>query len=185
MDLAYLWYETAHWMLSPARAATDATRLLFENPVNPLSRTPYGRTVAAACELFERTTRRYDKPTFGLDTTVVDGKPAAVTERVVWERPFCRVIAFDRAIVGEARAAAEAPDRRPDVGALRHAPARHGRGLPADPPGVHHRLGGRPHGAARGRVVRSRRLHRLRDVDGPVARAEPARARRVPALRAR
>jgi poly(3-hydroxybutyrate) depolymerase len=102
MDLAYLWYETAHWMLSPARAATDATRLLFENPVNPLSRTPYGRTVAAACELFERTTRRYDKPTFGLDTTVVDGKPAAVTERTVWERPFCRVIAFDRTIVSEA-----------------------------------------------------------------------------------
>jgi poly(3-hydroxybutyrate) depolymerase len=102
MDLAYLWYETAHWMLSPARAATDATRLLFENPVNPLSRTPYGRTVAAACELFERTTRRYDKPTFGLDKTVVDGKPATVTERVVWERPFCRVIAFDRAIAGEA-----------------------------------------------------------------------------------
>src|SRR5215213_296848 len=102
MDLAYLWYETAHWMLSPVRAATDATRLLFENPVNPLSRTPYGRTVAAACELFERTTRRYDKPTFGLDTTVVAGKPAAVTERTVWERPFSRVIAFDRAIVGEA-----------------------------------------------------------------------------------
>jgi poly(3-hydroxybutyrate) depolymerase len=102
MDLAYLWYETAHWMLSPVRAATDATRLLFENPANPLSRTPYGRTVAAACELFERTTRRYDKPTFGLDATVVAGKPAAVTERTVWERPFCRVIAFDRAIVGEA-----------------------------------------------------------------------------------
>ena len=73
MDLAYLWYEAAHVMLSPARAASDATRLLFNNPVNPLTHTPYGRTVSAACELFERTTRRYGKPQFGLNATTVDG----------------------------------------------------------------------------------------------------------------
>src|SRR5919199_2696385 len=97
MDLAYHLYEAAHWMVGPARAASDATHLLFKNPINPLTHTAYGRTVAAACELFERTTRRYAKPAFGLTSTVVEGEPAAVTERVVWERPFCRVIAFDRA----------------------------------------------------------------------------------------
>ena len=97
MSLAYYWYDAAHFMLSPARAASDATRLFFENPINPLTHTAYGRTVAAACELFERTTRRYDKPTFGFDTALVDGERVAVTERVVWERPFGRVIAFDRA----------------------------------------------------------------------------------------
>ena len=100
MDLAYHMYETAHWMLSPARAASDATQLLFKNPFNPLTHTPYGRTVAAACELFERTTRRYGKPAFGLGTTTVNGQRVAVTERVVWERPFGRVISFDRAISG-------------------------------------------------------------------------------------
>ena len=97
MSLAYYWYDAAHFMLSPARAASDATRLFFENPINPLTHTAYGRTVAAACELFERTTRRYDKPAFGLGTTVIDGKSVAVTERIVWERPFGRVVAFDRA----------------------------------------------------------------------------------------
>jgi poly(3-hydroxybutyrate) depolymerase len=40
--------------------------------------------MAASCELFERATRTYPKPAFNL--------PAS--ERVVWERPFCRVIAF-------------------------------------------------------------------------------------------
>jgi poly(3-hydroxybutyrate) depolymerase len=98
MNLAYYWYEAAHWMLSPARAATEGAKLFFESPINPLTHTAYGRTVAAACELFERTTRRYAKPEFGLATTVVDGERAAVSERVVWERPFCQVIAFDRAI---------------------------------------------------------------------------------------
>jgi poly(3-hydroxybutyrate) depolymerase len=98
MDLAYYWYEAAHLMLSPARAASDATRLIFANPANPLSHTPYGRTVSAACELFERTTRRYGKPAFGLAWTTVEGRRVPVTERVVWERPFGRVIAFDRAM---------------------------------------------------------------------------------------
>jgi poly(3-hydroxybutyrate) depolymerase len=97
MSLAYYWYDAAHFMLSPARAASDATKLFFENPINPLTHTAYGRTVAAACELFERTTRRYDKPAFGLGTTVIDGRSVAVTERIVWERPFGRVVAFDRA----------------------------------------------------------------------------------------
>jgi poly(3-hydroxybutyrate) depolymerase len=43
MDLSYFWYEAAHWMLTPARAAADATQLVFKNPVNPITYTPYGR----------------------------------------------------------------------------------------------------------------------------------------------
>src|SRR3954453_14727605 len=98
MDLGYYWYEAAHFMLSPAPAASDVGRLIFNSPLNPLTHTPYGRTVSAACELFERTTRRYAKPAFGLPTTLVGGERLAVTERIVWARPFGRVIAFDRAL---------------------------------------------------------------------------------------
>lgn len=96
MDLSYFWYEAAHWMLTPARTAAGATQLMFQNPGNPLSYTEYGRSVSAACEMFERTTRRYGKPAFGLHRTTVEGRSVDVTERVVWERPFCRVVAFDR-----------------------------------------------------------------------------------------
>jgi poly(3-hydroxybutyrate) depolymerase len=96
MNFSYVWYDTAHWLLSPARAATDFTKHLFDNPDNPLTNTPYGRTVSAACELFERTTRRYGKPAFDLPTTVIGNEEVAVTEKNVWERPFCRVISFER-----------------------------------------------------------------------------------------
>lgn len=96
MDLAYFYYEAGHMMLSPARAASDATRLLFKNPANPLTYTPYGRAVAAGCELFERATRRYGKPAFGLPTTQVEGREVEVRERVVWRRPFCNLLNFDR-----------------------------------------------------------------------------------------
>ena len=96
MDHAYFWYDAAQMMLAPARVANDVARLMLDNPANPFARTPVGRSMAAACEMFERTTRRYVKPSFGLDQTVVDGVTIPVTEEVVWTKPFCRVIAFRR-----------------------------------------------------------------------------------------
>jgi poly(3-hydroxybutyrate) depolymerase len=95
----YQLYELNHAALGPFRAAADATRLYFQNPLNPLAHTPFGRSVAAAAELFERTTRRYGKPDFGIVETRVRGMPVPVTERVIWERPFCRLVHFEKAFV--------------------------------------------------------------------------------------
>jgi poly(3-hydroxybutyrate) depolymerase len=82
--------------MGPFRAAADAARLYFQNPLNPLSQTPFGRSMAAAAELFERTTRRYGKPEWGLGDTLVHGVRVPVVERIVWERPFGRVIHFEK-----------------------------------------------------------------------------------------
>jgi poly(3-hydroxybutyrate) depolymerase len=92
----YMFFEMAHAVLGPARAASDAVRLFYRNPLNPLSHTVYGRTVSAACELFERTTRRYGKPIFDLPFTNLNGRRIDVIERVVWNAPFCNLIHFDR-----------------------------------------------------------------------------------------
>lgn len=93
---SYHMYEMAHLALAPARAMSDATRLAFRNPMNPVTHTAFGRNLAASAELFERLTRRYGKPAFGLDMTRVDGREVAVTENVVWSRPFCNLIHFAR-----------------------------------------------------------------------------------------
>src|SRR5256885_9148210 len=92
----YWMYEMAHASLNPARAMTDAAKILFKNPLNPWSHTEAGKSIAAACEVFERTTRRYGKPEWGLDTTEVNGVRVPVEVRVVWEKPFCRLLHFDR-----------------------------------------------------------------------------------------
>ena len=92
----YQLYELNHAAMSPLRAAADATRLYFQNPLNPLTHTPFGRNMAAAAELFERSTRRYGKPEFGLASTSVHGERVPVSERVVWERPFCRLLHFEK-----------------------------------------------------------------------------------------
>jgi poly(3-hydroxybutyrate) depolymerase len=95
----YQLYEMAHAALAPARAFSDATHFMFRNPFNPLASTAFGRNVAAGAELFERMTRRYGKPVFGLDTTTVDGVAHEVFEEIVWTRPFAGLLHFSRPTV--------------------------------------------------------------------------------------
>ena len=102
--MLYHWYELGHAAVKPARVAADAGRLFFSNPLNPLTHTGLGRHAAAACEVFERTTRRYPKPEFRIDHTTVDGEQVAVSESVVWQRPFCRLVHFVRDLPLERRA---------------------------------------------------------------------------------
>lgn len=97
MKTAYFWYEAAHAMTGPTRAVIEASKVFLTSASNPLSHTPYGRSLAAACDVFERLTRRYGKPTFDLPTTVVRGQLTSVIETVVWEKPFCKLIHFERA----------------------------------------------------------------------------------------
>jgi poly(3-hydroxybutyrate) depolymerase len=92
----YWFYEMAHASLNPARAISDATKLAFKNPLNPWSHTDFGKSIAAACEVFERTTRRYGKPEWGLDTTEVNGMRVPIEIHNVWEKPFCRLLYFER-----------------------------------------------------------------------------------------
>ncbi len=94
----YWMYEMGHASLNPMRAVMDATKVLFGNPDNPWSHTTAGKSIAAGCEVFERVTRRYGKPEWGLDFTEVEGRRVPVVVRSVWEKPFCRLLNFDRGI---------------------------------------------------------------------------------------
>jgi poly(3-hydroxybutyrate) depolymerase len=94
----YHLYELNQAALSPARAAAEAYRLLFRNPFNPAYHTPLGRSAAAVLELFERTTRRYRKPSWGILETEVRGRTVAVQERVLISKPFCNLVHFEREV---------------------------------------------------------------------------------------
>jgi len=92
----YWLYETSQAALNPARAFADATRLAFKNPLNPLYFTTFGKSIAAAAELFERSTRRYGRPEWRISSALVGGERVPVQISTVWERAFCRVIHFER-----------------------------------------------------------------------------------------
>jgi len=92
----YWFYEMSQAALNPSRALADATKLLFKNPLNPLSLTTFGKSIAAACEVFERSTRRYSRPEWDITNTLVGGERVPVNIEAVWERPFCRLLHFAR-----------------------------------------------------------------------------------------
>jgi poly(3-hydroxybutyrate) depolymerase len=110
----YWFYEMSHASLNPSRAWADATRLFFKNPVNPLSFTTFGKSVAAACEMFERSTRRYSRPEWRISSTLAGGERVPVHIKTVWERPFCKLLHFERVF--------EHPPRRPQPRLLIVAP---------------------------------------------------------------
>jgi poly(3-hydroxybutyrate) depolymerase len=110
----YWFYEVSHAALNPARAYADVARLYFKSPVNPLSFTTFGKSIAAACELFERSTRRYGRPEWRITSALVGGERVPVEIATVWERPFCRLLHFERRLVH--------PPRRPQPKILIVAP---------------------------------------------------------------
>ena len=179
----YWLYETGHAALQPARAFADVTRLYFKNPLNPLAHTTFGKSMAAAAELFERSTRRYGKPDWRIDSVMVGGERAPIHITPVVGAAVLPAAAFRAHVLPHAAAAAaQAADRRADVGPLRHAAARHGRGVPAQPRRLHHRLGRCAHGAGGGGPLRSRRLHRLRHQHPAFPRRRHPCRRGVPAV---
>jgi poly(3-hydroxybutyrate) depolymerase len=69
----YQMYELNHAALAPMRAYADAMRLAYRNPVNPfLAHAIRPLPSPPGFELFERTTRRYGKPEFGLNETEIE-----------------------------------------------------------------------------------------------------------------
>ena len=99
----YQFHEMHRASVTPLRIFAHASKALSNNPLNPLAYTGIGRSMAAGFELLERVTQQYAKPVFGLVDTVVDGKTVAVKDVVVSERPFCKLLHFERAISSERR----------------------------------------------------------------------------------
>lgn len=96
--MIYAFYELQHLLTTPARLGAEMVRTLNRHPLNPLSYTKLGRSLAANAELFERMTKKFGKPEFHLPTTMINGVEIDVNEDIVLEKPFCNLIHFQRDI---------------------------------------------------------------------------------------
>lgn len=94
--MLYQFYELSHAAVAPWRQAAVASRDMLRNPANPFANTIPARATAAAFEMFANATKRYAKPEFELNETLVDGFETAIVERVVWSKPFCNLLWFKR-----------------------------------------------------------------------------------------
>ncbi|MBP7002262.1 polyhydroxyalkanoate depolymerase [Amaricoccus sp.] len=94
--MLYHAYEMTHAAISPMRAAAQMGQQVIRHPLNFMPGAYGTRAVSAALEMFINATRRYGKPSFGIATTVVEGKETSVVEETVWSRPFCDLLHFRR-----------------------------------------------------------------------------------------
>lgn len=105
--MLYNLYEMNHAALAPWRAAADMGLNFWQNPVNPWSSTSAGRAVTASLELFERATRRFAKPSFGLTETTVAGVTVGIQEQILLHKPFVSLLHFSKVWPAKAKTKAQ------------------------------------------------------------------------------
>ncbi|MEL6318195.1 MAG: polyhydroxyalkanoate depolymerase [Pseudomonadota bacterium] len=101
--MLYQFYELSRAAVAPWRQAAVAGRDLLRNPSNPFSDTLGARATAAAFEMFASATKRYSKPEWGIETTMVGNRETPIVERVVMRKPFCDLLWFKREGVSKTR----------------------------------------------------------------------------------
>ena len=100
--MLYHTYEMTHAALAPMRQMARFSRAALSSSANPLAGSYGARVGAASLDMFIKATKRYDKPEFGLDSTVVNGVEVAVVEEVALSLPFCNLLHFKRNTKAEA-----------------------------------------------------------------------------------
>lgn len=94
--MLYSFYEIQRRAFAPMRMMIDQGQHFFSNPMNPASYTASGKALAAAFDVIETSTRPYGKPSFGIESTLVNGKEVAIEETMAMRMPFGQLKRFKR-----------------------------------------------------------------------------------------
>lgn len=98
--MLYQLHEMNRTLLSPLIQWAEASSKLFTSPVSLLAHSPFSQRIAAGYELMFRLGKQYEKPEFGITTTEVDGITVDITEEIVINKPFCRLLHFRKDLSG-------------------------------------------------------------------------------------
>jgi len=108
--MLYSAYEMGLAALAPARVAAGLGAQFWRSRANPFAESWLGRTSAAALDVFEHATRRYPKPDWMIEATVVNGASVPVSIETALSKPFCSLLHFrrdERALRAAGRTAAD------------------------------------------------------------------------------
>ncbi|MDB5746299.1 MAG: esterase [Massilia sp.] len=107
--MLYQLHEMQRSFLTPLMQWADASSKLFSNPVSPFAHTPFAQRIAAGYELMYRLGKDYEKPAFGIDTTLIKGEAVGIVEETAVTRPFCKLLHFKKDLPEAAFAALAQP----------------------------------------------------------------------------
>lgn len=94
--MLYHAYEMTHAAIGPMRAYAQWSQQMLQSPLNPMASSYGARSTSATIEMFINATRRYCKPDFELESTLVDGVETPIVEETVLSLPFCDLLHFKR-----------------------------------------------------------------------------------------
>ncbi|MHB8911728.1 MAG: polyhydroxyalkanoate depolymerase [Lysobacter sp.] len=94
--MLYQMHEFGRAWMAPMTYWADAGAKMFAAPGSWLSTVPGASRLSAGYELMYRIGKDYEKPEFGIHRIEVDGRQYPVIERVVVDKPFCRLLRFKR-----------------------------------------------------------------------------------------
>jgi len=94
--MLYSFVEMNRAALTPMRMVAKASRTALRSPLNPLGQTVLGKSIAAAADVFESTTRYYGKPDWMIETTRINGVAVGVTPQRAWADTWCQMTHFKR-----------------------------------------------------------------------------------------
>ena len=94
--MLYSAYELAYAAVTPARIAAGVGAKFWRSPFNPAADSWFGRSAAAALDVFENAVRRYPKPEWGIDSTFVNGVEIPVLINQAVRQDFCTLLHFER-----------------------------------------------------------------------------------------
>lgn len=92
----YQFHELGRAMTAPLTYWAEANARVFSASNSWFSSLPGSERLAAANELFYRVGKDYEKPEFAIHQVTKDGHDVPVVEKVVEEKPFCRLLRFKR-----------------------------------------------------------------------------------------
>ncbi len=92
----YQYHELGRAMTAPLTYWAEANAKVFSASTSWLSSVPGSDRLAAANELFYRVGKDYEKPEFAIHQVEKDGHDVPVVEKVIVEKPFCRLLRFKR-----------------------------------------------------------------------------------------
>ena len=94
--MLYHIHEMHRAFMGPLTQWAEASAKLLTSPVSPLAHTPFSQRIAAGYELMFRLGKDYEKPQFGLISTMVNQKTIGIVEEVAYKKPFCRLLHFKK-----------------------------------------------------------------------------------------
>ena len=107
--MLYQLHEAQRAVLNPVSSWANAMSQLYANPYSVFAYTPFASRASAGFELLYRMGKEYEKPAFGLNETSINGTAVKVQEKIEIDKPFCRLIKFERLLPDKLKASENDP----------------------------------------------------------------------------